>query len=718
MNVRYSLFGAVALASVLAACGGGSTPGLPASSGGSGPAPGAPVSQSVSPASGGTLSVAFLGGGSAALTIPAGALSKATTVTLTGVTFAGALPKTFSSTARKTQSVPSGSTFLAGFTVDLGGATLLKPLQLSETFSGISVPAGNVVRLAMYSTKVGSYTDVDTATNSGSTVTNNLAKGYVAISSGTGASNPYAFYAVPSASAATPAPLVLTATPSTPAPYQINGGTVTYTASGADANGQPYAFPAAAFSIASTDPSGDKVVASTTNPLQADVTLGIGTGTMVVTDPYSGQSATVTVPILPQRPGATGDTFTYSGTLARSDVYAYPSPTLPPSSANANVTQTITTTNTTDPTYLGANVLFSNVENDAYPLQTLSSTTTMGFLSNFTTFNLIGYFVQDDIGDTTSYVYNTPQIADQLPEAAGASWTNSPAATVTQNFAGTAAATRTINADGSYTDSELVAAPNPSATNYPAVNALITENADGSGSYKLTFHENGRPGRTNQDVIDNYVLSAPTGGNITYSYQNYAITSPTAPTPAPRPQYSFASWIPAGAPLYSETNTQSGSTPIPASCNVPSALGANGNKLQQGVTAIDTVLGTITTTTTTQYVIAGFGPACVQMASNIVAYYDYNLDFTTFSQAPFSVAFGNTPLQTTTISETLAQPAGNPVLQSSGRKTQSVSLAPISAFAIANARATIERTLQRDRGKRVQAIVRQLQKQAASEGAR
>ncbi len=441
--------------------------------------------------------------------------------------------------------------------------------------------------------------------------------------------------------------------------------------------------------------------------------------------PSPGVTAT---PDYPSHPSASGDTFAFAGIVTRNDLYAYPSPSpLPSTSTSIAVNQQVTVLATPNPFGSGEASDFQTTESDKYssPTQTLSSTSDFYFQTSNAMLTLISYKTADDIGESRVVPYAKPQIVDEVPEISGATWTNSPAATLNQRFAGNQNAVRTINADGSYTDNETLYG---TVTNYPSMTATLTENADGSGSFGILAYESGNPTYPpDTNIHENFIISAPTAQSsstqfLTFSFQFYessAITpSPQpAPTPTPAPFVigTFPVWY-STAPfaLYAETDTDKGVQAIPSTCNAPSAFGAQATELSQRTTSIDTIMGTKTTTSTRQFIVAGFGPVCVQVASTIVAYYDYNFD--SISSSGFPIIYqGSVPLRTTTIAETLTLSKQGAYLQSAAPKA--VKLSPIPPGEIALAQLHVANLVSLDRSKRLRAFAINLIKYAARRGA-
>lgn len=712
MRFRAALIATVVMlaAGSLAACGGGGGSVSPpvGSSVGSLPTPAA-ASQVIGPAGG----TATLAGASGTLTakFPAGAFGSSTTVTLTAYTSTGQMrPATAVRHGRF--SIPTnGYVFLGGFAIDTGTAGIYAPVTVTVPIVA-PVPTGDVVRVARYGTN--GLADVDTATVSGTSVSNDVNKAYVSVSNG-GVANPYIVYAVPANVAATPAPIAITVAPASGSGPLVIGTTQNFVATGS-ADGNPLAF-SPAFSVsgvantatAGSNPATETVAASTQG----------GALTIKASDARTGATGSGTFTVLTQRPANAGDTFAFSGTLNRVDTYSYPANNpLPSTNVSAAVTQAVTVNATPNPYGAGTAQDFTVNEADAYPSQTQSAKTDYFYTlsaasAGSSQFQLLGYKATDESNNVTSVQYATPAIVDQLPETASASWTNSPALSLNETTAAGDTITRTVNADGSYTETDHLYG---SGTNYPSVSVAMQENSDGSGSVKITKYETngpfGYPAGTL--ALTNYFISAPTPNTVglpqlQFTHQSYVTTG----TPAPITQYAVPSavWYPlnnAGTinAIYSETDANNGALAILASCNVPSAFGTSANQLVQSISSVDTVLGTLTTTTTTQWVVSGFGPVCVQVASDVQAFYNYNNDTTRFGP----VFQAQLPQQETKIAETLTlQSTGTTVsAQTATRKTAAANYAPIAPGAIAVAKVQLAQLVQRDRLHRLRSFARHL----------
>ena len=270
-----------------------------------------------------------------------------------------------------------------------------------------------------------------------------------------------------------------------------------------------------------------------------------------------------------------------------------------------------------------------------------------------------------------------PQQLDQLPETSGASWTNEPAATISQSFADGHSVKRFVYADGTYVDNDSIPLPTGGVAY-----AIIQENSDGSGSYTAPF----------------------AGGNVS----SVSVSAPALPTPVPTgtpnpittPQVTvtlklagfYASilgptisaqftpfYVYTPKPVfYSETDAVNTAGSFPAGC--ANSYGASGLELVRKIATLDTVLGYVETTEFDAYAAAGY-PVCV-VSSDVINYaYDYAGD-TVGGLGGF--LFGQLGGRITTTSQTLVlQPGATGVYPSSTtRQPSSVGGAPPIASSV------------------------------------
>ncbi|MGC2129454.1 MAG: hypothetical protein WA629_05075 [Candidatus Aquilonibacter sp.] len=632
---RRSLLGLFAgLVATLCACGGG---------GGGGTIPGTIATPTPTPAptpatatssigvSGGILSVT-VNGSAVQLTVPADAVITSTTWTLS-VYPADTTAKPFT----KRRATPAGATFLLGFTVSDGGLAIYKPLTLS--FTGPLVAGGNTIRLAMYGAKSGAYNDVDTASESGAIITNQNAVAYVGISTVTGSADPYAFYAIASSAAATPAPITLGATSATTQPFAIQSS-VTFNATGADANGNAYAF-VPSFALSNTALGTLSVQLA---PYLATLTTGTtsATGNLVISDPVKNLSGNVKIDVASQRPATSGDTYNYTGawsqTFARSGQ--------PQSTTSATLAESVSVTPA--PTFNGVSGLDDFHAVDVSTANLTTTTLTTDEYDSFSgaspvQFLTYGNASNDGEGNTSVSTFATPQVLDQLPEISGASWTNNGAVTIADTDASTETSTQTYAADGTYNESITYPANSVYYTG-PAPPSTVTEQSDGSGDITLNLY----------GATYTATNSAPVSGSIaiaeTQSYPN--------PTPTPYTQ-TVGVWFTAPPVLYAETDSNMGAASLPASCKTGSPIPTSVNKLVQLISRLDTVFGYTDAEEIDSYVATGYGAVCSVMTDTLTQYYNVQGDI-----QPGSVLFSpifswsSTPYQVTTTTQLLALQSG------------------------------------------------------------
>jgi hypothetical protein len=331
-----------------------------------------------------------------------------------------------------------------------------------------------------------------------------------------------------------------------------------------------------------------------------------------------------------------------SGSITETDSFNYPTPSpFPSTSQSGAITESVSAAHSPSPvsTPAGGTLIgYYESESIAYPLETTTtagdawyasvpSTTSSG------TTNIEYLASQLNVGTTyVETLYKNGQIEDELPETSGATWTNSPAATIITIYSDLSHSSSTVNADGSYTETY---------TDPLGYTLIIATNANGSGTYSGTEF-------TAAYGIDGYAMSAPSGSSITVSI---------VPTPAPSGQPSAtpfpintpAAWFtPATTGLYSETDTQTTSVTYPAVCGVPSTFGTSGGHIATTISRIDPVIGTLDDETIDTYTSPSFGPVCQVLQDKTIGYYDYALD-----SAYVIVDFTGGKQQTTTMSETL-----------------------------------------------------------------
>jgi hypothetical protein len=643
----------------LAGCqGSGSAP--PPFSTGTAPPASAVQSGAVSPA-GGSVSTT-LGTQTITVRAPAGAVSGAGTLTVT--VFASS-PRPLASSARSVRTIGAHALLLVSFSVKLTGATLVAPLQ--ATYSTPAAASGNIFRLAGFGT---SFDDVDTVTWAANTATSDQNVGFSRMSlADATAGTLYAFYTEPSGEAGgVPGPVI---TPSTAAAQPVAMlGTATFTATEAESNGFPYLDPSFTFSL-------DNATIGSVTPAGVFTARYIdGAGNITATDSTPGRGnahGSTQVTVSSQRPGNVGDTFTFTGTLSSTTQLVNSNPTQPQTdTANVTVSTSVTSAQVVATPVPGVQTVTHSTESDAYPLQTIKTVTDSGY--GYVTSNggglpatikagtvvATGSQSVDSNGVTYITQYDVPHgngILDNLPETAGPFGPNTAALTYSETDPAGFDRSRTIASDGSYTE-----------TGHDAFGDVqtITVNPDLSGVLDARQYSGLR--------FTMSAPSAPPNPRIIFRIFNASNTQLQA--------FNLPSWIPVTLTQPSqETDVISAGTAFPASCNVPAKYGTSGNQIVQTINRADSALGNLETLTTTTYTSGTAGPVCIKMNDSVQTFYDFTL------QNGFAVLVsgGATPIQLTSISETLtlqsAKTSGGAVTQSAGSTTQSSGRATASAAA-------------------------------------
>lgn len=296
-------------------------------------------------------------------------------------------------------------------------------------------------------------------------------------------------------------------------------------------------------------------------------------------------------------PIAAGDSFTYSGTLSKTYTQSSPCPQ-PTATTAASIAVTVTDSATTAPNGNGSATDSQSVETDAYPTQSVQTTTDQVVQNASAGFVLYSTVSADNAGNSITTAYNVAQLLDKGPGTTGA-WQNDPSGTLTETLADGTHISRTIASDGSYTDNETFA---DGSTSSIVVNGAVNgRTADGSGTYTIA-------GTT-------LTYAAPSGGNITE-------TSSSGKTS------TYPTWFATANPLVTDTFTDNGTAAIDANCHLSPAIATQGTQIQETLTTLDPVLGYTETRVTTSYVVSGFGTVCVAIADTLKSYYDYQLDTT------------------------------------------------------------------------------------------
>jgi len=377
------------------------------------------------------------------------------------------------------------------------------------------------------------------------------------------------------------------------------------------------------------------------------------------------------------RPHATGDTFSYAGSITqnfvRPPVIVPPIPSPNPTNSatlsfaitqnvklnggasfagalnsgsliDYNTAETDTESNPTQTTQV--------TSDDYYAFTPLGAATDVLFAGSNST-DSAGIRVKTLIGSGNGLVDIIPEVAGPLVPA------NTDAQTITENDPQGSTNTKNINADGTYMQS----------FSYPdGTTGSATVNADGSGTYSFPLEGPNAGGNST------FAVGTPTtngsGGStititITITYANGLF--PPGANPSPIHRTVTPAWFTAPVALYAQTLVNQGRTPLPGTCNVAPSLVHPANSLVQTTTTIDPIFGERDVQTTTTYDEPGIGIACLQLSDVVTQYYDfsgqtYRLIYTTPD--------GTMPVQITTTSETLGVTAATVIgLSSVGRRS-------------------------------------------------
>jgi hypothetical protein len=337
------------------------------------------------------------------------------------------------------------------------------------------------------------------------------------------------------------------------------------------------------------------------------------------------------------RPADNGDTFHYGGTLVETFWRpVQPGPSNAPSPVPTSTTDWTVdnlTTVATNATFHGVTGLTDFAENETDTgLQTITTATDDYFLFPS---GSAGPLVEDGYRSLDSnFVLNDVQrnatsgIVDMLPEAAGASWSDTAFRTSVETDPDGQTSTRYVNADGSYSETDAF----PDGT----LNSAVA-NPNGSGLYKVL---------EGTSFETDYGYSEPSGGNVTIT-----VTEPDA-SPMPSPTvFTVTDWQPAGG-LASDAYVDNGVVAIPAGCALPASFGSQGYDVSEQRTAVDPIFGSIENVTQHDYIVQGRGVACVTRHDSLIMYYD-------FTGQNGLVFFAGIPQQYTILDETISLRAEN-----------------------------------------------------------
>ncbi len=380
------------------------------------------------------------------------------------------------------------------------------------------------------------------------------------------------------------------------------------------------------------------------------------------------------------RPHATGDSFSYAGTMTqnfvRPPVIVPPIPSPNPTNSatlSFSVTQTVTLAGNASfagAAHSGSLVDYNTAETDteSNPTQTtqITSADYYAFTPSGTATDVLfaGSNSTDSAGITVNTVVGSGNgLVDIIPEVAGPlAPANTDAQTITETDPQGSANTKNVNADGTYTQS----------FSYPdGTTGSATVNADGSGTYSFPLEGPGAGGNSIFSAGAPTVNSSGTSTiPITITYAAALFPPPPAPaTPAPVVVLRTVSpaWFTAPVALFAQTLVNQGRTPLPSACSVAPSLVRHANALAQTTTTIDPIFGERDVQTMTTYDEAGIGIACLQLSDVVTQYYDFSGQTT---RLIYTTPDGTMPVQITTTSETLAATSATVLgLSSVGRRS-------------------------------------------------
>jgi len=550
------------------------------------------------------------------VTVPAGAVAKAATFTVT-VYAPGTGPHKTQSQARKaqtlhpvtkTQTLAAGDSEIVDVVVDDGGVPLLLPLQITDT-TATAPAAGTTPYLEGFNN--GTYDDVATMPYSGGKYAQ--AASDPTFPGATLASNTeYVLYT--HTGTITGDGTVAVQAPAAPVP---TGSQATVTASEATLNGFPYLGRAFTFAI-------DNPNAGTIDPNSGVFTAGPkgGNATVTATDTaVTSRKGTASIVGSSSRPAASGQTASYVGRLAETDtnniIGPIPAPSATPvpvtTTTNAQVTATVTAS-----TDGNGNTVFTSVENDATALRTIQTTTksTIAYQPNGSTTNVRA--LQTLATDSNGANYETDFGANNglqtvLPETAATSFSNDGALTYAESDPG-------INVDP--------------VTGLLSANIIRHQNADGSFdeiSVTKNFSGKSYADRLHMDpdfsafttVLPyggEYKFNAPTATTQTYGFYfinpNGTLTQNFTRT--------FNRWIPNQPTAVVETDIIKPNQTLDANCSVPSKYGTTATLVQQQQSNVDAARGIIETRTVSSFDVPGAGTLCMILSDTQQYFYDYS----------------------------------------------------------------------------------------------
>ena len=363
--------------------------------------------------------------------------------------------------------------------------------------------------------------------------------------------------------------------------------------------------------------------------------------------------------ITPPPPTIAPNSASYTGTKSVNYTYgfgySYPNPvptaTAPPTTLSYTVSANVSVGSSPFPGKTTAQVVDEHVsESDASNLSSTTFTTDswVSVASASGAFNelLYGQTQQEPTSANLpmmTTIYGTPQIVDEFPESSSNAWQNSPAAGIAYSYADGDSGTRTVNADGTYLDTEQMGPTQGGAT------VTMTENKDGSGSIA---------GPIEGGFITSINVSAPSP--VPSSTPVITVTEAIG-TSYQQPPYNYPPvltkhdglWYTPTSQYYTENDTVKTGATLPSGCT-PSAYGV-ANEVVRKISNLDTVIGDLETTEFDSYNVDGF-PVC--MVTTDVLSFAYGQQGTT----PSIFAVGPLGLEVVTTNETLViqtAPAAN-----------------------------------------------------------
>jgi len=412
----------------------------------------------------------------------------------------------------------------------------------------------------------------------------------------------------------------------------------------------------------------------------------------VVTPPFAMSANTAyTFAVVSTASTTASASETYSGTKSITWTYslaigcsctAPPATAPPPAAISYTVASTVSVGSSPDPVASVSALDVHTSESDTASLETTTLNTDSwigsGAAGSSTNSVLLYAQTQSEPSSATQPVittaYASPQVLDEIPETNQASWTNSPQSTVSYSYATGDSGTRTVAANGTYTDSESILEGGAGGT------ATTTENSDGSGSIVWPTPIPGLASPSPYpDYAGAYVLSvtmaAPASNNIVidFNYTPYAQTCCSYPASSPYDEPLWYSISPLS--FYSETDTVKTGATLPSGCS-SNGYGSTVNEITRTIDQLDTVVGFEETTVFNSYTAGGF---VVCLVSNDLVSYAYDWQ----NNQPYTVYYGSLGLETQTTSETLNLQAGASATLETSRRSETASASQPNPVALA-----------------------------------